>query len=358
MDENHSRAVILTFDLTEAEYPIVCEAVSSLIASLYALSESVDRSAQWHPSELRQAIRRVVGIKDTAFQEPRARTLTIDRADLPFLRLAVEQWLEAVVVRHEGTKAATHLTEPDSILEKQRRAAENILDRNDICRAKSAPRYTLNQYLNLEAVAKAQGAEGALPERRFDDKFHILTAQSLFMPDLRYFRTQCEMRSRPVSVAYIDIDDFKAFNKNVSGGETMVDRVLLPKFMSALEAFVFGRGYAYREGGDEYLVLLPGASYAEARQFFLGLRSHLAAVGYDGLRDLKPPTVSIGVCTVEAGERLTPLQIQKLANMAKSHAKELGGKDCVAGFKEGSARENASLCVFPDGTRLTPPAAP
>ena len=52
-----------------------------------------------------------------------------------------------------------------------------------------------------------------------------------------------------------NIDKFKDFNTKY--GETQIDVRLLPRFMAALEAHVYSRGFAYRFGGDEYVVLLP-----------------------------------------------------------------------------------------------------
>lgn len=40
-------------------------------------------------------------------------------------------------------------------------------------------------------------------------------------------------------------------------GEVEVDRKILPRFMRTIEAHVFARGFAYRFGGDEYVLLIP-----------------------------------------------------------------------------------------------------
>ena len=62
--------------------------------------------------------------------------------------------------------------------------------------------------------SEAQG-QPDLPERELDEKFGILTAFGLFFKDLAYYRFECcELRNRPVSVAFVDIDDFKKFNSD------------------------------------------------------------------------------------------------------------------------------------------------
>jgi hypothetical protein len=51
-------------------------------------------------------------------------------------------------------------------------------------------------------------AEAALPEplvlrpREYDEKFHILEAPSLFLPDLGFYRKKCRFRGAPIAVAY------------------------------------------------------------------------------------------------------------------------------------------------------------
>ena len=87
------------------------------------------------------------------------------------------------------------------------------------------------------------------------------------LPDLAYFRVKCELRDQSVSVAYVDIDEFKSFNDKY--GHERVDRDILPRFMSEIEGVVFSRGFAYRIGGDEYLILLPNMSRGSAIRFLL-----------------------------------------------------------------------------------------
>ena len=77
-------------------------------------------------------------------------------------------------------------------------------------------------------------------KREYDEKFHILNSPSLFWGDVKHFRAACELRGKQISIAFLDIDSFKGFND--THGEMTVDRDLLPKFMSELEAHVFSHG--------------------------------------------------------------------------------------------------------------------
>ena len=268
--------------------------------------------------------------------------------DLPVLRLALEVHIEATILAQESTARLSHLETPQRELAEKIQAGHSILQLAPLAGVVPAGPFRLSEYLNLETVTKLQGPEGKLRDRVYDAKFHILMDQSLFLDDLRYFRDQCAMRDRPVSVAYIDIDNFGAFNRDLPGKETQVDRDVLPFFMSALERYVYAKGFAYREGGDEYLVLLPNADQLEALYFFDSLREYLAAVRYP--IDVRSPTVSVGVYTALASLRQTSLQIQTLANAAKAHAKA-DGRNRVAGYRSDHAPSNDTLLIVDDAFR-------
>jgi PleD family two-component response regulator len=84
-------------------------------------------------------------------------------------------------------------------------------------------------------------------------------------------------------VVFLDIDEFKEFN--TAHTEPVVGRNLLPRFTLALEAHAHHHGDAYRQGGDEYRVLLPGESRPLAVAFLAELRAKVAALKYpEGLR--------------------------------------------------------------------------
>jgi diguanylate cyclase (GGDEF)-like protein len=159
----------------------------------------------------------------------------------------------------------------------------------------------LKDFLPVQFIEAAMGNLISLPTRQYDEKFHILQAPALFLPDLAYFRAKCEVRGAPLTIAFMDIDDFKPFNTD--HGETKVDRNLLPLFMQTLEAQVYHHGFAYRQGGDEFLILLPSLSKSLAVEFLDELRCKLADIKY---RDIEgTTTVSIGVCIADPDCPLT-----------------------------------------------------
>ncbi|AUX42689.1 hypothetical protein SOCE26_041220 [Sorangium cellulosum] len=176
----------------------------------------------------------------------------------------------------------------------------------------------LTDYMSIRHAEAVLPEAPPLRQREYDEKFHILEAPGLFLPDLAHYRARCGLRGAAIAVAFIDIDDFKAFNNQHT--ETVVDLHVLPPFMESIEAHVFAHGHAYRFGGDEYMVTLPNATRAWAVDFLRGLQGRLARRRYRRIE--RSPTISVGLCVADVDCFLTDREIQARANLAKNHAKE------------------------------------
>jgi diguanylate cyclase (GGDEF)-like protein len=198
----------------------------------------------------------------------------------------------------------------------------------------------LADYLTIERAEETASID--LKARSYDEKFHILQAPWLFTKDLRYYRSRCEMRNVPLAVAYIDIDDFKAFNTNY--GNPIVDLYLLPRFMRAIEGQLFCCGHGYRYGGDEYVVILPNSDAAKTVELFKSLRTKLASLEYQTIGER--PTVSIGFCVIDPDCYLTEREIEEKAAKAKDYAKT-HGKNCVATHRSAQLVEEELFVVVP-----------
>jgi diguanylate cyclase (GGDEF)-like protein len=95
-------------------------------------------------------------------------------------------------------------------------------------------------------------------------------------------------KKRPVTVAYVDLDDFKGVNDTHGHheGDEMLRHVA-----SAIRGCTRISDLAARMGGDEFVLLLPETGADEARHVLDRLRTHLA----DALEDAPHPvTASIG----------------------------------------------------------------
>ncbi len=186
----------------------------------------------------------------------------------------------------------------------------------------------LSDFLVLSKVEEILGQSVSFEDRIFDEKFSILNAPRLFLPDLAYYRLHCcELRDRPVSIAYMDIDNFKTFNTDL--GEPAVDRDVLPFFIRILEAVIYGHGHAYRYGGDEYLTILPNRNTNEATELLEKFQEALSQAIFSGVQS--NPTVSIGVCEVTNDSFFTNRQAEEWAAKAKQFAKDKG-RNRIAGF--------------------------
>ena len=175
----------------------------------------------------------------------------------------------------------------------------------------------LTDYLSIRFAEDSVTSQTALRPRDYDEKFHILEAPALFLPDLAYYRVKCAFRDADISVAYVDIDDFKSLNTRYT--ETVVDLKVLPSFMELLEAHTFARGHAYRFGGDEYVLLLPNTTERWAVELVRELSAKLAAASFHGI-DAKLG-ISAGLCRVDVDCMLTDREVLAKANLAKNFVK-------------------------------------
>jgi GGDEF domain-containing protein len=148
-------------------------------------------------------------------------------------------------------------------------------------------------------------------------------------------------------IAMGDVDHFKSFND--THGHDIGDQVL--KLVAARLAEVEGGGRAYRYGGEEFTVLFPEASLAEAQPHLEAIRAAIEAyrmavrgenrpkdkeegtrrrAGEDSLPPEKVLSVTISLGMAEPSDRArTPAQVMKAADEALYRAKR-GGRNRVS----------------------------
>jgi diguanylate cyclase (GGDEF)-like protein len=212
-------------------------------------------------------------------------------------------------------------------LQREVRPLEEMMEASWFQEARALRVPRLTDFLSIRfAEASAAGSMVQQP-REYDEKFHILEAPALFLPDLAYYRAKCAFRGAEISVVYLDIDAFKELNTRYT--ETVVDLKVLPVFMELLEAHTFARGHAYRFGGDEYVLLLPNMGERWAVEL---LRELAEAVGSASLHGIDTRlSFSAGVCRVDVDCMLTDREVLAKANLAKNFVK---------------AREKARVAVY------------
>jgi diguanylate cyclase (GGDEF)-like protein/PAS domain S-box-containing protein len=123
------------------------------------------------------------------------------------------------------------------------------------------------------------------------------------------------------AVLMLDLDHMKFVNDSL--GHVVGDRVLRG-VAGILDDVSFDDAVPARLGGDQFAVLLPGASEAAARatagELLELVRSHGAAL---------PVTASVGVVPFDAESRVTASDLMVAADLALSDAKE-AGRDRIA----------------------------
>jgi len=131
---------------------------------------------------------------------------------LPLLKrvLIVRRREEAERVRHLQDK--THHLEVLGSLDEELHILNRLVQKpwfRDVV-PRDLPRIT--DLLPVQRVEELIGTLHRLGERKYDEKFHILQAPELFLPDLDSYRRVTDLRRTCTSVGFMDIDNFKQCN--------------------------------------------------------------------------------------------------------------------------------------------------
>jgi diguanylate cyclase (GGDEF)-like protein len=137
-----------------------------------------------------------------------------------------------------------------------------------------------------------------------------------------------------VSVLLIDVDHFKKFNDD--HGHDAGDAVLV-SVSEFLRKRTRGEDLACRYGGEEFLVVLPGAPFEGAAKRAEDIRAGIEAlpVSVAG-RTLDRVTVSIGIATLP-DHAMEPTELITAADTALYEAKRAGRNRAVAARARGGA---------------------
>jgi two-component system cell cycle response regulator len=132
----------------------------------------------------------------------------------------------------------------------------------------------------------------------------------------------------PVSVLAIDIDHFKKIND--SFGHDGGDEVLR-EFAVRLASNVRAVDLPVRQGGEEFLVVMPATGLEDARRIAERIRLHVSGEPFrlPGAEESLNVTISIGVATILPGET-RPDSLLKRADRAMYDAKVAGRNRVVA----------------------------
>jgi diguanylate cyclase (GGDEF)-like protein len=130
-------------------------------------------------------------------------------------------------------------------------------------------------------------------------------------------------REEPLSVIMVDVDEFKRYN-DVFGHRAGDEAIR--KVGALLRTGVRGSDLVARYGGEELVVLMPGADVSAGREVAERLRGLIA----EAFWPLRPVTASFGVATRE-GAGLVPSALVEEADRALYQSKARG-RNCVTHY--------------------------
>jgi diguanylate cyclase (GGDEF)-like protein len=160
-------------------------------------------------------------------------------------------------------------------------------------------------------VAQTEVLHDQLSERSVRDPLTGLYNRRFFDECLERELARSARHHGPLSVAAVDIDDFKQIND--AHGHAEGDRILV-LLATLLKSTIRESDVACRPGGDEFVVLLPSLALEDAVRRAEGwrrsFRERLESTGPPGA-DPAGCTLSIGVAALRDGESCAAL-LQRL----------------------------------------------
>lgn len=287
VDDNARHSSSLATDLTEDQRPVI--------------EADVERARQ-----MARGIVDVVVVNTTSDSFDGLRFLAQLRADegsrhVPILAV-VEDADEASMVR------ALELGATDLLIKRGDRGELLARVRTQVLR---------KRYTDMMRAALDQGLELAVT-----DPLTGLNNRRYMTNHLSSLVRRSSMGDDPVSVLVIDIDFFKRVNDTL--GHDAGDEVLR-EFALRLATNVRAIDLPCRFGGEEFVVVMPGAGIQDAARIAERLRMHVASTPFKISSSDEPlsVTISVGVATT-LGEGDTPDGLLKRADEAVYEAKRSG----------------------------------
>ncbi len=187
--------------------------------------------------------------------------------------------------------------------------------------------YITKPFDTNELLARLRGALAEksrldlLSAQALTDSLTNLTNRRGLEQQLNQLLAHVQRHGEPLSVLMVDADHFKAVNDTF--GHDVGDIVLSTLAQRALES-VRTQDVVGRFGGEEFLLILPGASHGAALAAAERLRADVANHGIVVPGELLDVTVSVGIATVQADQQIERNALVALADAALYTAKRTG----------------------------------
>ncbi len=177
----------------------------------------------------------------------------------------------------------------------------------------------------LREMALADPLTGLSNRRQLDQLLGIQIAQA-------------ERLGQDLGCLMIDVDHFKRFN-DVHGHDA--GDMVLREVGKVLAGVTRDAGLAFRYGGEEFMLLLPGLSVEAAAERAEEIRTRVAALALGSeAGNMGPVTVSIGVAITPL--HCPPDRLVRTADAALLRAKAMGRDRCASAFRAPSCHSRDS----------------
>src|SRR5262249_42459631 len=148
------------------------------------------------------------------------------------------------------------------------------------------------------------------------------------VPNRRYFQEFLEREiaraarhQRPLALALLDIDHFKAIN---DGMGHIAGDMTLRQLVACVRSIIRKDELLARYGGEEFAVVLPELDLPRAYRVCERIRQAVADYGFVFNKQRYPVTVSIGIGIMPAGEEVGPNELVRRADDMLYQAKRDG----------------------------------
>ncbi|MEQ1607226.1 MAG: diguanylate cyclase [Pyrinomonadaceae bacterium] len=329
----------MSFDKTQKDQLVGCVTTLMNVFSAELYQPIADRFSMTLPEDLKQIQQDLNSLRD---ELERKGVENLNKKYLPYLKLAVQIARVQKAKEQEDLRGKTHNA---LILEKINRSIDHLSDfikSQWYVDSDSFVLPAITDYLKLKEAYTALPGR-VLEHQPFDAKFGILKPHNSFLPMLQQARYEAKLRGIEISVAFVDIDNFKFFNTTF--GEPLIDAQFLPIVMQTIESHVYSHGTGFLFGGDEYVLLLPNMEKVMSLPFLNTLQRKLAGVRIPGITD--GITISIGCCWISPSSFLTDAEVIGYANRAMRYAKKW--RNCVGYYRTDGFEEQDLEAITSEG---------
>jgi len=189
--------------------------------------------------------------------------------------------------------------------------------------------YSREEWLHrIELMASRLESHRSLEQRAGELEGQVTTDFKTDLLSERYFKELLGVEFKralrhhtPLSLVLIDVDNFKGVNDST---EYAFGDEVLRAVAAALKQNIRETDFAARFGGDEFVLLLPHTSPAEAVLTAVRIRKKVSAATVESGEYSTKVTISMGIDTYDGRVESNPDELRRRANKALQEAKRRG----------------------------------